>query len=59
MRSDFSLDKVVSERVLPWQVTMDQLMCASLSDTHHYWLIRKIGQNSSNVEETRRQPVYI
>ena len=25
-----------SERVLPWQVTMDQLMCDSLSRTH-YW----------------------
>ena len=25
-----------SERVLPWQVTMDQLVCASLSHTH-YW----------------------
>ena len=25
-----------SERVLPWQVTMDQLMFASLSHTH-YW----------------------
>ena len=25
-----------SERVLPWQVTMDQLICASLSQTH-YW----------------------
>ena len=25
-----------SERVLPWQVTMDQLTCASLSHTH-YW----------------------
>ena len=25
-----------SKRVLPWQVTMDQLMCASLSHTH-YW----------------------
>ena len=24
------------ERVLPWQVTMDQLICASLSHTH-YW----------------------
>ena len=24
-----------SERVLPWQVTMDQLMCASLSHTHY------------------------
>ena len=25
-----------SERVLPWQVTMDQLICASLPHTH-YW----------------------
>ena len=25
-----------SERVLPWQVTMDQLICAYLSHTH-YW----------------------
>ena len=25
-----------SERVLPWQVAMDQLICASLSHTH-YW----------------------
>ena len=25
-----------SERVLPWQVTMDQLICASRSHTH-YW----------------------
>ena len=25
-----------SERVLPWQITMDQLIFASLSDTH-YW----------------------
>ena len=25
-----------SERVLPWQVTMDQLICASLSHIH-YW----------------------
>ena len=26
-----------SERGLPWQVTMDQLMCASPSHTHYYW----------------------
>ena len=26
-----------SERVLPWQVTMDQSLCASLSHTHYYW----------------------
>ena len=29
--------KVSSERVLPWQVTMDQLIFASLSHTHYYW----------------------
>ena len=26
-----------SERVLPWQVTMDQLICAFLFHTHYYW----------------------
>ena len=26
-----------SERVLPWQVTMDQLICASLSHTHVWY----------------------
>ena len=26
-----------SERVLPWQVTMDQLICASLSHTHRWY----------------------
>ena len=26
-----------SERVLPWQDTMDQLIFASLSHTHYYW----------------------
>ena len=28
---------VRSERVLAWQVTIDQLICASLSHTHYYW----------------------
>ena len=26
-----------SKRVLPWQVTTDQLICASLSHTHHWY----------------------
>ena len=30
-----------SERVLPWQVTMGQLIFASLSHTHYYWY--KVG----------------
>ena len=28
-----------SERVLPWQVTMDQLTCASLSHTHYWYQV--------------------
>ena len=28
-----------SERVLPWQVTMDQLMCASLSHAHYWYAV--------------------
>ena len=28
-----------SERVLPWQVTMDQLICASLSHTHYWYRV--------------------
>ena len=28
-----------SERVLPWQVTMDQLICASLSHTHYWYKV--------------------
>ena len=31
-----------SERVLPWQVTMDQLIYASLSHTHKYWYDLKV-----------------
>ena len=37
-----------SERVLPWQVTMDQIICASLSHTHYFgmkracWKYRKL-----------------
>ena len=30
-----------SERVLPWQVTMDQLICASLSHTHYWYEVGK------------------
>ena len=31
-----------SERVLPWQITMDQLICASLSHTHYWYEDGKI-----------------
>ena len=33
-----------SERVLPWQVTMDQLICASLSNTHYWYEVGTIGR---------------
>ena len=31
-----------SERVLPWQVTMGQLICASLSHTHYWYEVGSI-----------------
>ena len=31
-----------SERVLPWQVTMDQLISASLSHTHYWYEVRML-----------------
>ena len=36
-----------SERVLPWQVTMDRLICASLSHTHYWYKvdILKVHEN--------------
>ena len=33
-----------SERVLPWQVTMDQLICASRSHTHYWYQVGNIGE---------------
>ena len=40
-----------SERVLPWQVSMDQLICASLSHTHHEVGMLKVPLH--NPESTR------
>ena len=36
-----------SERVLPWQVTMDQLICASLSHTHYWYEVDMLKASSS------------
>ena len=40
-----------SKRVLPWQVTMDQLICASLSHIHYSWygmgMLQVLGRHSS------------
>ena len=33
---------IVPKRVLPWQVTMDQLICASLSHTHYWHEVRML-----------------
>ena len=34
-----------SERVLPWQVTMDQFTCASLSHTHYWYEVGMFHEN--------------
>ena len=41
-----------SERVLPWQVTMDQSICTSLSHTH-YWY--KVGMLKVPLHQTEPQ----
>ena len=55
-----------SERVLPWQITMDQLIFASLSHTHYWYevgmlkvpalvgLIR-LATNTLNVKNNKQQ----
>ena len=42
-----------SERVLPWQVTMDQLICASLSHTHYWYEV------DMHVESTGYLSIYM
>ena len=37
-----------SERVLPWQVTMDQLKCASLSHTHCWYEVGMLENTGVN-----------
>ena len=44
-----------SERVLPWQVTMDQLICASLFHTH-YWY--EVGMLKVPAKQYHR-PIYV
>ena len=41
-----------SERVLPWQVTMDQLMCASLSHTHYWYEVGILKVPAGAIENT-------
>ena len=44
-----------SERVLPWQVTMDQLIFASLSHTHYWYEVYR-STNTSKTELRRSYP---
>ena len=40
-----------SERVLPWQVTMDQLICTSLSHTHYWYEVGMLKVPLSKIDE--------
>ena len=41
-----------SERVLPWQVTMDQLICVSLSHTHYWYAVGMLKVPATYQRET-------
>ena len=41
-----------SERVLPWQVTMDQFICASLSHTHYWYEVGMLKVHDNNISGT-------
>ena len=40
---------ISSERVLRWQVTMDQLICASLSHTHYWYEVDMLEVPTNNI----------
>ena len=42
-----------SERVLPWQITMDQLICASLSYTHYWYEVGMLKIPDTGVRNVR------
>ena len=47
-----------SERVLPWQVTMDQLICASLSHTHYWYevgMLKAKRRKRNKTKQTQHQ----
>ena len=47
-----------SERVLPWQVTMDQLICASLSHTHYCYEVSMLKVPYDTIMSYQIQPEY-
>ena len=44
-----------SKRVLPWQVTMDQLLFASLSHTHYVWRMNTLMRDGTAESVSRDQ----
>ena len=47
-----------SKRVLPWQVTMNQLICASLSHTHYWYEVSITSRVSLLISIPRLNLVY-
>ena len=48
-----------SERVLPWQITMDQLIFASLSHTHYWYEVGMLKVPAVNsIMSGRNPPLY-
>ena len=47
-----------SERVLPWQITMDQLIFASLSHTHYWYEVGMLKVPANSIMSGRNPPLY-
>ena len=50
-----------SERVLPWQITMDQLIFASLSHTHYWYevgMLKSTGGFAGHGWETQKTSIH-
>ena len=47
-----------SEGVLPWRVTMDQLICASLSHNHHWYKVGKLKVPANYYKTSVRDQDY-
>ena len=43
-----------SERVLPWQITMDQLIFASLSHTHYWYEVGMLKVPARSISEDKK-----
>ena len=45
-----------SERVLPWHVTMDQQICASLSHTHYWYEVGMLKVSANDIQYSNESP---